>query len=71
MQSLSEDPSENTFCYFDLDRFKVVNDTCGHEAGDELLRQISEHLKPYITEKDTFARMGGDEFALDYDQLLR
>ncbi len=64
IQSLSLDPTENTFCYFDLDRFKVVNDTCGHEAGDELLRQISEHLKPYITEKDTFARMGGDEFAL-------
>ncbi len=64
LQSLSEDPTENTFCYFDLDRFKVVNDTCGHEAGDELLRQISEHLKPYITEKDTFARMGGDEFSL-------
>ncbi|MFK7815072.1 MAG: EAL domain-containing protein, partial [Gammaproteobacteria bacterium] len=64
LQSLSVDPTENTFCYFDLDRFKVVNDTCGHEAGDELLRQVSEHLKPYITEKDTFARMGGDEFAL-------
>ena len=64
LQSLSHENAENTFCYFALDRFKVVNDTCGHEAGDELLRQISEHLKPYITEKDTFARMGGDEFAL-------
>ncbi|MGH1538548.1 MAG: EAL domain-containing protein [Gammaproteobacteria bacterium] len=64
LQSLNEEVTENTFCYFDLDRFKVVNDTCGHEAGDELLRQVSEHLKPYITEKDTFARMGGDEFAL-------
>ena len=64
LHSLSAEPSENTFCYFDLDRFKVVNDTYGHEAGDELLRQIAEHLKPYITDKDTFARMGGDEFAL-------
>ncbi len=64
LQSLKFDLSENTFCYFDLDRFKVVNDTCGHDAGDELLKQISERLKPYITEKDTFARMGGDEFAL-------
>ena len=64
LSSLPQDPSENTFCYFSLDRFKVVNDTCGHEAGDELLRQISEHMKPYITDKDTFARMGGDEFAL-------
>ena len=64
ISSLGSEPTENTFCYFSLDRFKVVNDTCGHEAGDELLRQIAEHLKPYITEKDTFARMGGDEFAL-------
>ncbi len=64
LHSLTIEPSENTFCYFDLDRFKVVNDTCGHEAGDELLRQVSEHLKPYITEKDTFARMGSDEFAI-------
>ncbi|MEM7401999.1 MAG: EAL domain-containing protein [Pseudomonadota bacterium] len=64
LNSLQDEPTENTFCYFDLDRFKVVNDTCGHEAGDELLRQVSEYLKPYITEKDTFARMGGDEFAL-------
>jgi diguanylate cyclase (GGDEF)-like protein/PAS domain S-box-containing protein len=64
LQSLQQESSDNTFCYFDLDRFKVVNDTCGHEAGDELLRQISEHMKPYITDKDTFARMGGDEFAL-------
>ena len=64
LDSLENEPTENTFCYFNLDRFKVVNDTCGHEAGDELLRKISEHMKPYITEKDPFARMGGDEFAL-------
>ena len=64
LDSLKVEATENTFCYFDLDRFKVINDTCGHEAGDELLRQISEHMKPYITEKDPFARMGGDEFAL-------
>ena len=64
LNSLGIEPSENTFCYFDIDRFKVVNDTCGHEAGDELLRQVSEHLKPYITGKDTFARMGSDEFAI-------
>ena len=64
LDTLESEPTENTFCYFDLDRFKVINDTCGHEAGDELLRQISEHMRPYITEKDPFARMGSDEFAL-------
>jgi diguanylate cyclase (GGDEF)-like protein/PAS domain S-box-containing protein len=64
LQSLSVEHTENTFCYFDIDRFKVVNDTFGHDAGDELLKQISEHLKPYINEKDTFSRMGSDEFGL-------
>lgn len=56
--------TENTFCYFDIDRFKVINDTCGHEAGDALLSKIAAHLQPYIKKSDLFARMGGNEFAL-------
>ena len=56
--------TENTFCYFDVDRFKVVNDTCGHEAGDALLSRIAEHLRSYVKKSDYFARMGGDEFAI-------
>jgi diguanylate cyclase (GGDEF)-like protein len=51
-------------CYLDLDQFKLVNDTCGHTAGDELLKQITIMLQERIRDKDSFARLGGDEFGL-------
>ena len=54
----------HTLCYLDLDRFKIVNDTCGHTAGDELLVQITQLLKQRIRDTDVFARLGGDEFGL-------
>lgn len=50
--------------YLDLDQFKVVNDTCGHAAGDELLQQLSALLKANVPENATLARLGGDEFGL-------
>jgi len=56
--------SEHSFLYFDLDQFKVVNDTCGHVAGDEMLRQIAAVLKENVRESDKLGRLGGDEFGL-------
>lgn len=64
LKSVEEDNVRHIFCYLDLDQFKLVNDSCGHNAGDELLRQISALFANKMEEKDTLARIGGDEFGL-------
>jgi len=51
-------------CYLDLDQFKIINDSCGHSAGDALLSQLGALLKSKIRWRDTLARLGGDEFGL-------
>jgi diguanylate cyclase (GGDEF)-like protein/PAS domain S-box-containing protein len=54
----------HSFVYIDLDQFKIVNDVCGHIAGDELLRQVTATLKDSIERRAVFSRLGGDEFGL-------
>lgn len=59
-----EGEAMHSVLYLDLDQFKIVNDTCGHSAGDELLRHVSMILGQQVAPHDTLARLGGDEFGV-------
>jgi diguanylate cyclase (GGDEF)-like protein/PAS domain S-box-containing protein len=64
-RSAQDEGRSHSFVYLDLDQFKIVNDVCGHLAGDELLRQVSLDINGYLTGEDHLAaRLGGDEFGL-------
>jgi diguanylate cyclase (GGDEF)-like protein/PAS domain S-box-containing protein len=64
IEAARNENTQHCLCFMDLDKFKVVNDTCGHAAGDELLRQLADIFRLKVRGADTLARMGGDEFAI-------
>jgi diguanylate cyclase (GGDEF)-like protein/PAS domain S-box-containing protein len=64
LEKTRDEDSQHALCYLDLDQFKIINDTCGHVAGDELLRQLGALLQDCVRREDTLARLGGDEFAV-------
>ena len=65
LHCMRQDPgARHVVMYLDLDQFKVVNDTCGHEAGDRLLKQITSVVQTRIRTTDVLARLGGDEFGV-------
>jgi diguanylate cyclase len=63
LQKSQEDGSEHALLYIDLDQFKLVNDACGHAVGDQLLQQVARLFEAAVRDRDTLARMGGDEFS--------
>src|ERR1022692_1737145 len=64
LDSAQTGDATHALCFLDLDRFKLVNDTCGHTAGDNMLREVANLIKDAVRDSDTVGRIGGDEFAL-------
>ena len=56
--------TKHALCYFDMDKFGVINNSCGYEGGDALIKEIAEILKKHLTDKSAIARFGGDEFGI-------
>lgn len=68
LEASRDDGRGSVLAHLDLDRFKVVNDTSGHLAGDAMLKQIARLLQPHVREEDTLARVGGDEFGILFEE---
>ena len=59
--------TKHSICFLDLDKFKIINDTSGHAAGDEFLKQVSKTIQSVLRQTDVLARLGGDEFSIILD----
>jgi diguanylate cyclase (GGDEF)-like protein/PAS domain S-box-containing protein len=64
LANFKEHEHEHAMCFMDLDQFELINDSCGHVAGYELLRQLGQVLKSVVRRRDTLARLNGDEFSV-------
>ena len=64
LEAAAGESTTSVLCYMDLDRFKAVNDTCGHLAGDNMLREVAKLIRDQVRDSDVVARLGGDEFAM-------
>ena len=64
LTSTRDQPSDHALCYLDLDQFKMINDTCGHMAGDELLCQLATEMHTRVRRRDTLTRLGRDELGV-------
>ncbi|MBY5992156.1 putative bifunctional diguanylate cyclase/phosphodiesterase [Ferrimonas balearica] len=64
LEELEGQPGQHAICYMDLNRFKLINDSCGHEAGDRMLRDVAQEMARGLRKQDFLARIGGDEFGL-------
>ncbi len=64
LETSRQNRQAHALCFMDLDSFKIVNDTCGHQAGDELLRQLAQLFDSLVRKSDVLARLGGDEFGV-------
>lgn len=64
VDTAADDGSEHGLCYVDVDRFRMINDRCGHGAGDQLLTALADLLRAHIRRRDTLARVGGNAFTV-------